>query len=120
GIIENYVELRERLTAAGHEFLSETDTEVLVHLIEETYRGDLAEAVRAALLQVDGAFALVVTHADHDVLVAARNTSPLVVGLGDGENYLASDVPALLPYTRDVIYLLDGDVAELRQDSVTL
>ena len=127
GIIENYVPLRERLIAAGHEFLSETDTEVLVHLIEETYEetresasGDLAEAVRAALRQVEGAFALVVTHVDHDVLVAARNTSPLVIGLGDGENYLASDVPALLPYTRDVIYLHDGDVAELRADSVTL
>ncbi|HZJ10643.1 MAG TPA: glutamine--fructose-6-phosphate transaminase (isomerizing), partial [Trueperaceae bacterium] len=123
GIIENYVELRERLSAAGHEFLSETDTEVLVHLIEDTYAagsGDLAEAVRAALRQVDGAYALVVTHADHDLLVAARNTSPLVIGLGEGETYLASDVPALLPYTRDVIYLLDGDVAELRADGVTL
>lgn len=127
GIIENYVPLRERLLAAGHEFLSETDTEVLVHLIEETYEatlaageGDLAGAVRAALRQVEGAFALVVTHVDHDVLVAARNTSPLVIGLGEGENYLASDVPALLPYTRDVIYLHDGDVAELRSDSITL
>ena len=123
GIIENYVQLKARLKAAGHEFASETDTEVLAHLIEETYAvsgGDLAQAVRAALAQVEGAYALVVTHVDQDVLVAARNTSPLVIGLGQDETYLASDVPALLPYTRDVIYLLDGDVAELRRDGVTI
>ena len=123
GIIENYVTLKERLKGAGHEFASETDTEVLAHLIEETYAtsgGDLARAVRDALTQVEGAYALVVTHVDQDVLVAARNTSPLVIGLGDDENYLASDVPALLPYTRDVIYLLDGDVAELRRDAVVI
>ena len=125
GIIENYVTLRQRLTDAGHTFASETDTEVLVHLIEDTYAagtaaGDLAAAVRAALAQVEGAYALVVAHVDHEVLIAARNTSPLVVGLGQEENYLASDVPALLPYTRDVVYLLDGDVAELRAGSVRI
>ncbi|HET8986181.1 MAG TPA: glutamine--fructose-6-phosphate transaminase (isomerizing), partial [Trueperaceae bacterium] len=123
GIIENYVQLRDRLKADGHVFVSETDTEVLAHLIEETYAvsgGHLAAAVRAALSQVEGAYALVVTHVDQDVLVAARNTSPLVIGLGSDENYLASDVPALLPYTRDVIYLLDGDVAELRRDGVSV
>lgn len=125
GIIENYVELRQRLSAAGHVFLSETDTEVLVHLIEDAYQAreaagqqpDLAAAVRAALSEVEGAYALVVAHADHDTLVAARHTSPLVLGLGEGENYLASDVPALLPYTRSVIYLLDGDVAEIGKDA---
>ncbi len=124
GIIENYVELRDALTLAGHEFLSETDTEVLVHLIEESLAaapgGTLADAVRDALTKVDGAYALVVTHAGHDVLVAARNTSPLVIGLGAGETFLASDVPALLPYTRDVIYLLDGDVAELTSSGVKI
>ncbi|HZX00408.1 MAG TPA: glutamine--fructose-6-phosphate transaminase (isomerizing) [Trueperaceae bacterium] len=122
GIIENYVELKQRLTAAGHVFASDTDTEVLVHLIEEKYAvmGDLPDAVRAALTEVDGAYALVVTHVDHDLLVAARNTSPLVIGLGDSETYLASDVPALLPYTREVIYLLDGDVGVLSANGVVI
>ena len=123
GIIENYVELRAELSARGHVFASETDTEVLVHLIEEAYAtlgGDLGAAVRAALARVRGAYALVVAHANHDVLVAARNTSPLVIGLAAGETFLASDVPALLPYTRDVIYLHDGDVAELSSAGVVL
>lgn len=123
GIIENYVELRAELSARGHVFASETDTEVLVHLIEEAYAtlgGDLGAAVRAALARVRGAYALVVAHANHDVLVAARNTSPLVIGLAAGETFLASDVPALLPYTRDVIYLHDGDVAELSAAGVVL
>ncbi len=123
GIIENYVQLRQDLSARGHVFLSETDTEVLVHLIEESYatsNHDLAAAVRAALGQVQGAYALVVEHSDHDLLVAARNTSPLVIGLGTEETFLASDVPALLPYTRDVIYLLDGDVAELGRAGVSI
>ncbi|MFA5569397.1 MAG: glutamine--fructose-6-phosphate aminotransferase, partial [Trueperaceae bacterium] len=123
GIIENYVQLRQDLSARGHVFLSETDTEVLVHLIEESYatsNHDLAAAVRHALGQVQGAYALVVEHSDHDLLVAARNTSPLVIGLGTEETFLASDVPALLPYTRDVIYLLDGDVAELGRAGVSI
>ncbi len=122
GIIENFVALKRDLMGRGHVFASDTDTEVLVHLIEERYAllGDLPAAVRAALAEVEGAYALVVTHVDHDVLVAARNTSPLVIGLGDGETYLASDVPALLPYTREVVYLLDGDVAVLRAGEVAI
>ncbi|HEX7039790.1 MAG TPA: glutamine--fructose-6-phosphate transaminase (isomerizing), partial [Trueperaceae bacterium] len=122
GIIENYVALKRDLAARGHVFASDTDTEVLVHLIEEKYAvlGALPAAVRAALAEVEGAYALVVTHVDHDLLVAARNTSPLVIGLGAGETYLASDVPALLPYTREVVYLLDGDVAVLRADEVVI
>ncbi len=111
GIIENYLPLREALQRDGHVFGSETDSEVLVHLIEQAYAGDLAAAVRSALRQVRGAYALVAAHAGHEEVVAARATSPLVVGVGEGEQWLASDVPALLPYTRRVAYLCDGDVA---------
>ncbi len=127
GIIENYQELRQRLEAAGHRFASDTDTEVAVHLIEDRYDAlgagptgpeRLAAAVREALRELRGAYALVVAHADHDALVAARLTSPLVVGLGEGETLLASDVPALLPYTRRVVYLEDGDVAVLSRGGV--
>ena len=119
GIIENYLELRDRLQLAGHEFSSETDSEVLVHLIEEHYDGDLANAVRDALRDVVGAFAVVVSHADHQAIVAARSTSPMVVGLGEGETFLASDVPALLPYTRDMIFLHDGDMALVTPQGVS-
>lgn len=118
GIIENYLPLREALQADGHAFGSETDSEVLVHLIEQAYTGDLAAAVRAALRLVRGAYALVVTHAAHDEVVAARATSPLVVGIGEGEQWLASDVPALLPCTRRVAYLRDGDVAVMTRTGV--
>ncbi len=120
GIIENYLQLKERLQAAGHVFVSETDTEVIVHLIEDYYAGDLVAAVRNALKDVHGAYALVVSHADHDVIVAARATSPMVIGLGAGENFVASDVPALLPYTREVIFLHDGDMALITKDGVSL
>ena len=120
GIIENYLLLRTRLSAEGHTFVSETDTEVLVHLIEAHYRGDLVAAVRAALREVHGAYAVVVSHADHQLIIAAKATSPLVVGLGEGENFVASDVPALLPYTREVIFLRDGDMAIAARDGVTV
>ena len=120
GIIENYLELKGRLQTAGHRFSSETDSEVLVHLIEEHYRGDLVQAVRNALGEVVGAFAVVVSHSEHDVIVAARSTSPMVVGLGEGETFLASDVPALLPYTRDMIFLHDGDMALATAEGVTI
>lgn len=116
GIIENYLPLKEGLIARGHIFKSETDSEVLAHLIHEAYEGDLAAAVRAALSQVRGAYALVVTHADHQEIVAARTVSPLVMGIGDGEMFLASDVPALLAYTRQVVFLHDGDMVVLTKD----
>ena len=120
GIIENYLSLKEKLEAAGHAFVSETDTEVIVHLIEAHYQGDLVAAVRAALREVQGAYALVVSHAEHEVIVAARATSPMVIGLGQDENFVASDVPALLPYTRRVIFLHDGDMALITQDEVSI
>ncbi|MBS3933553.1 MAG: glutamine--fructose-6-phosphate transaminase (isomerizing) [Truepera sp.] len=120
GIIENYLPLRARLSAEGHTFASETDTEVLVHLIEAHYQGDLVAAVQAALREVHGAYAIVVSHAEHELIVAARATSPLVIGLGQGENFVASDVPALLPYTREVVFLRDGDMALLAKDGVTV
>ncbi|PYE55379.1 glutamine--fructose-6-phosphate transaminase (isomerizing) [Deinococcus yavapaiensis] len=116
GIIENYLTLKEGLTERGHSFKSETDSEVLAHLIEEKYEGDLETAVRAALAEVRGAYGIVVTHVDHREIVAARTVSPLVMGVGDGEMFLASDVPALLPYTRRMVYLHDGDMVVLSED----
>ncbi len=114
GIIENYTEIKDRLTAEGHRFVSETDTEVLVHLIETKYHGDLVEAVRRALKEVRGAYAIGVMHTDHpDRIVGARMNVPLIVGLGDGEGFLASDVPAILEHTKNVIILHEGDVADV-------
>ncbi|NLN16857.1 MAG: glutamine--fructose-6-phosphate transaminase (isomerizing) [Firmicutes bacterium] len=121
GIIENYVQLREELTDQGHRFLSETDTEVIPHLVEEYYQGDLPEAVARALQDVQGSLAIVVLHAEHpDMLVVARRDSPLIIGLGQGENYVASDIPALLPYTRDVHVMENGEMAVLTQEGVKL
>ncbi|RTI00776.1 glutamine--fructose-6-phosphate transaminase (isomerizing), partial [Thermus scotoductus] len=120
GIIENYLELKEALRARGHRFASDTDSEVLAHLIEEKYQGDPFEAFREALKEVRGAYAVVAVHKDHQELVAARTVSPLVIGLGEGENFLASDVPALLPYTRRVIFLHDGDLARITREGVVV
>ncbi|UQN07505.1 glutamine--fructose-6-phosphate transaminase (isomerizing) [Deinococcus sp. QL22] len=116
GIIENYLTLKAGLMERGHSFKSETDSEVLAHLIEEAYSGDLYEAVRAALGQVRGAYGIVVTHVDHREIVAARTVSPLVMGVGEGEMFLASDVPALLSYTRKMVFLHDGDMVVLHDD----
>jgi glutamine---fructose-6-phosphate transaminase (isomerizing) len=121
GIIENYQQLREKLKTEGVTFRSDTDTEVFPHLIAHHYKGDLGAAVRAALKDVRGAYAIAVVHSDHpDLLVAARQGSPLVVGIGKGECFLASDVPALLPYTRRVIYLDNGQICELRAGACAL
>jgi glutamine---fructose-6-phosphate transaminase (isomerizing) len=114
GIIENYSEIKARLAAEGHRFTSETDTEVLAHLIETKYAGDLVEAVRAALNEVRGAYAIGVMHTDHpDRIVGARMNVPLIVGLGDGEGFLASDVPAILEHTKNVVILHEGDIADV-------
>jgi glucosamine--fructose-6-phosphate aminotransferase (isomerizing) len=119
GIIENYRELGDRLRETGHRFTSETDTEVLAHLIEEQYRGDLVEAVRCALQQVEGAYAVGVMHRDHpDRIVGARMNVPLIVGLGRGEAFLASDVPAILEHTKNVLILHEGDIADVTPDAV--
>jgi glucosamine--fructose-6-phosphate aminotransferase (isomerizing) len=119
GIIENYGALKVQLTKQGHTFQSDTDTEVLVHLIEEFYVDDLTAAVQKALGVVEGAFGIAVTHKNHpDLIVGARKGSPLVVGVGEGENYLASDVAAIMGHTRNVIYLDDGEMVTLTPDGV--
>ena len=121
GIIENFQELRDGLQARGHTLVSETDTEAIAHLIEEAYEGDIADAARAALRQLDGAYALAIMHRDeNDRLVGARKDVPLVVGLGEGESFLASDVAAILAHTRRVIFLEEGDVADLRPGGVVI
>lgn len=121
GIIENYQELRQWLTAEGHRFVSETDTEVLAHLLEHYYRGDLLKAVLAALPQVKGSYALAVVAADHpQEMVGARQDSPMIVGLGEQEAFLASDIPALLPYTRDTYILDNGEVVYLNPAGPTV
>ena len=112
GIIENYRELRAELLAAGHEFLSDTDTEVVPHLIEQCHTGDLADAVRRALARIRGAYALVVMSADEPgTVIGARLNAPLVVGLGDGEVFVSSDITALIPYTKRVVLLGEGELA---------
>ncbi|MFH0751937.1 MAG: glutamine--fructose-6-phosphate transaminase (isomerizing) [Chloroflexota bacterium] len=115
GIIENFRELRDGLEARGHALASETDTEAIAHLVEEAYRGDLAAAVREALARAQGAYAVAVMHrGEPDRLVGARMNVPLVVGIGDGETFLASDVAAILAHTTRVVFLEEGDVADLR------
>jgi glutamine---fructose-6-phosphate transaminase (isomerizing) len=121
GIIENFRELRDGLEARGHRLTSETDTEALAHLVEEAYDGDLADAVRSTLRKVEGAYAIAVMHrGEGERLVGARKDVPLVVGLADGESFLASDVAAILAHTNRVIFLEEGDVADLRPSGVTI
>jgi glucosamine--fructose-6-phosphate aminotransferase (isomerizing) len=121
GIVENFRELRDELAAGGHILASETDTEVVAHLVEDAYQGDLADAVRAALRRLEGAYALVVMHGDEpDRLVGARLNVPLIVGVAEGESFFASDASAIIAYTKRVIFLADGDVADLRPGSVVI
>ena len=118
GIIENYRELKTKLSAK-HKFISETDSEVLAHLIEENYTGNLHEAVKKSLFQVQGTYGLVVMHVDHpELLIAARMGSPLVIGIGEEENFIASDATPMLAYTKKVIFLEDGEMADITKDSV--
>ncbi|MEO8167215.1 MAG: glutamine--fructose-6-phosphate transaminase (isomerizing) [bacterium] len=121
GIIENYLAIKTKLTREGHTFQSATDTEVLAHLIEDMYSrtNNLCSAVRLALAEVEGTYGLVVlsTH-EPDRIIAARKGSPLIIGVGDGENFVTSDAAAIVDYTRQVIYLEDGEVAEITATSV--
>jgi len=119
GIIENYEKLKDRLCSKGHVFLSDTDTEVIAHLIQSHYRGDFLHAFKAAIRELEGAFALgVICRDDPDTLYAARVGSPLIIGLGKKENFIASDVPAIIHATRRIIYLKDAELAVLTKDKV--
>lgn len=121
GIIENYMTLKDELIAKGHTFVSETDTEVISHLIADLYEGDIVKAVQQAVKQMRGAFALgVLTEYEPDRLVAVRLASPLIIGVGEGENFIGSDIPAILEYTRNVYILNDGEMALLTRDGVEL
>jgi glucosamine--fructose-6-phosphate aminotransferase (isomerizing) len=121
GIIENFSELRDGLEARGHTLTSETDTEAIAHLVEEAYAGDLADAVRATLRQLDGAYALVVMHkSEISRLVGARQDVPLVVGLHGEESFIASDVAAILAHTNRIVFLEEGDVADVRPTGVVV
>lgn len=114
GIIENYLQLKKKLVAAGHAFTSETDTEVLAHLVESVYEGDLEAAVRKALLRVEGTYGLAVIHASHPKeIILARRGSPIVLGVGGGESLAASDTSALAQHTDQVVYMEDNEVARL-------
>lgn len=123
GIIENYLDLRHELAARGHQFSSETDTEMIAHLVEEQLAvcDTPEEAVRRALQTVRGSYAIAVMLADYpDRIIVARHDSPLVIGLGEGENFIASDIPALLAYTRRMVLLENGDLASITRDHVQL
>ncbi len=121
GIIENYVPLREELAAEGHILRSETDTETIAHLVEAYYQGDLAEAVAKAVKRLDGSYAIAAVHVDEPgLIVASRKESPLIIGTGVGENIVASDIPAVLEYTREVVVLNDGDVAAVTADRIVV
>lgn len=118
GVITNFQKLREQLTAEGHRLISETDTEVIPHLIEKYYKGNPVEAVESALRDIEGSYAIIVLIKGRPELIAARKDSPLIIGVSDRENLLASDVPAILDYTSRVIYLEDGDIGIIGKDSI--
>ena len=119
GIIENYLKLRVKLMDRGYHFVSETDTEVVAHLIDYYYNGDPLQAITKVIHRVEGSYALGIIFADHpDKVYAVRKNSPLIVGTSDSGNLIASDVPAILKYTRDVYYIDNDEIAELTTDSI--
>lgn len=119
GIIENYLHLKEFLISKGYRFATETDTEVIPNLIDYYYKDNLLEAVLKAISEIDGSYALgILSVYEPDKIIAVRKDSPLIVGIGKGENFIASDVPAILKYTRDVVYLADKEFAVLKKDGV--
>ena len=121
GIIENYMPLKEELIAKGYHFKSETDTEVVAHLLENMYDGDFVSTVRRMLARVDGAYALEIICADEpDKIICTKKENPLVIGLGKGENFVASDIPAIINYTRDTYILSDGELAIVTRDNVSV
>lgn len=121
GIIENYLELKEWLLEQGHIFSSETDTEVVAHMVEHYYEGDLEKAVKRTLEKIHGSYALgVICKNEPDKIVAARKDSPLVIGIGEGENFIASDIPAILSHTRKCYLINDGEVCVLTPETITI
>lgn len=121
GIIENYHGLKKKLQGQGHTFVSETDSEVIAHLIEAYYEGDLEEAVRNAVHRMTGAFAIVVMDMEHpDQIVVARQECPLVIGIGEGETFVASDIPVLLEYTRKFVFLENGEIARVTAKGIQI
>ena len=121
GIIENYLSLREELINKGYKFLSETDTEVIPHLIDYYYTGDIVETVKIVVSKLQGSYALgIIDKNSPDMLIAVRKDSPLIIGIGEGENFIASDIPAILKYTRKVYILEDGEIAVIKRNSIDI